>query len=76
MPFSSSKLLRKSLLKGLFGGHRGWRIALAVLVIGRLLMKALKKGPGTVVHREKIPEGEALEIRHSKAAEEKLPENE
>ena len=76
MPFSSNKLLRKGLLKGLFGGHRGWRIALVLLVVGRLLMKAIKKGPGTVVHREKIPEGETLEIHHSKAAEVKLSENE
>ena len=76
MPFSSNKLLRKGLLKGLFGGHRGWRVALVVLVVGRLLMKAIKKGPGTVVHSEKIPEGGALEIRHTKATEAKLSENE
>ena len=76
MPFSYSKLLRKSALKGILGGHRGWQVGLFVLVVGQLLRKAIKKGPGVVTHSQKIPVGETLEVRHLKNSEENLPEDE
>lgn len=76
MPFSYTKMLRKSVLKGVFGGHRGWQVGLSILVLGQLLRKALKKGTGEVTHRQKISIGETLEVRHLKKTEEKLSENE
>jgi len=76
MPFSYTKALRKGFMKGIFGGHRGWQVGLFILVIGRLLSKALKKGPGTVAHSQKISLGETIEIRHLNSTEEKVSENE
>jgi len=76
MPFSYTKILRKGVLKGVFGGHRGWQVGLLILLVGQLLRKALKKGSGEVTHSQKISVGEVLEIRHLSNAEENKLENE
>ena len=76
MPFSYSKLLRKSALKGILGGHRGWQVGLFILVVGQLLRKAVKKGSGVVTHSQKIPIGEGIEVRHLRNAEENFSEDE
>jgi hypothetical protein len=63
--YTPSHLIRTGLRRGLLGGHWGWRTVLVVALVGRVLARAVKRGPGPVVHSERLPVGGGLEIRHS-----------
>ena len=59
-PFST--LMGRGIRRGLVGGHRGWQVALAVGLVGRLF-RVLGSRRSTV-DRIWVEEGEGLEVRH------------
>ena len=49
------------LRRGLLGGHRGWQTVLLLVALAR---RVVRPGPGPVVHRQRLQEGEGIEVRH------------
>ena len=64
MPLPTGSLLRRGLRRGLLGGHRGWQAVLLLVALARLARRVGRPGPGPVVHRQRLQEGEGIEVRH------------
>ena len=59
-PFSS--LVGRGIRRGLVSGHRGWQVALAVGLVGRVFRALVGRRP--TVHRTRLEEGEGLVVWH------------
>ena len=57
-----STLVGRGIRRGLVGGNRGWQVALAVGLVGRLLRALGGRRP--TAHRTRLEVGEGLEVRH------------
>jgi hypothetical protein len=60
----TGRLLRRCLLGG---GHR-WQLALAVVLLGRLLQRATKLGTAPVAFEQSLKPGEGLLVTHLPAS--------
>ena len=59
-------LYRRSQIRGLFGGSRGWTVLWALIFGARLVKKATTRD-AKVVYSETLSPGQSLVIRHDAA---------
>jgi hypothetical protein len=61
---SPSGLTGRLLRRYLLGGGRRWQLALAVVLLGRLLQRATKLGTAPVAFEQSLKPGEGLLVTH------------
>jgi len=61
---SPSGLTGRLLRRYLLGGGRRWQLALAVVLLGRLLQRATKLGTAPVAFEQSLKLGEGLLVTH------------
>ena len=65
---SPSGLTGRLLRRYLLGGGRHWQLALAVVLLGRLLQRATKLGTAPVAFEQSLKPGEGLLVTHLPAS--------